>query len=106
MLGMNKQKNSKLLNGPIVFTTNCLVPPRKGCTYTDRVYTTGNTGHPDFKVIPMLGDGSKDFSLVIEHALKVPAPTQIWRGEIIVDLPQSSISTADSVVSSISRGFN
>ena len=98
-------KEFETFNGPIVFTTNCLVPPRKGCTYTDRVYTTGNTGHPDFKVIPMLGDGSKDFSLVIEHALKCPPPTQIEEGEIIGGFAHNQVlSLADSVVSSIQEG--
>lgn len=98
-------KEFETFNGPIVFTTNCLVPPRKGCTYTDRVYTTGNTGHPDFKVIPMLGDGSKDFSLVIEHALKCPPPTQIEEGEIIGGFAHNQVlALADSVVSSIQEG--
>ncbi|HAX73151.1 MAG TPA: hydroxylamine reductase, partial [Firmicutes bacterium] len=58
-------KEFETFNGPIVFTTNCLVPPRKGCTYVERVFTTGNTGHPDFKVLPILEDGRKDFSAVI-----------------------------------------
>ena len=98
-------KEFETFNGPIVFTTNCLVPPRKGCTYTDRVYTTGDTGHPDFKVIPMLGDGSKDFSLVIEHALKCPPPTQIEEGEIIGGFAHNQVlALADSVVSSIQEG--
>ena len=98
-------KEFETFNGPIVFTTNCLVPPRKGCTYTDRVYTTGNTGYPDFKVIPMLGDGSKDFSLVIEHALKCPPPTQIEEGEIIGGFAHNQVlALADSVVSSIQEG--
>ena len=98
-------KEFETFNGPIVFTTNCLVTPRKGCTYTDRVYTTGNTGHPDFKVIPMLGDGSKDFSLVIEHALKCPPPTQIEEGEIIGGFAHNQVlALADSVVSSIQEG--
>ena len=98
-------KEFETFNGPIVFTTNCLVPPRKGCTYTDRVYTTGNTGHPDFKVIPILEDGSKDFSLVIEHALKCPPPTQIEEGEIIGGFAHNQVlALADSVVSSIQEG--
>ncbi|MGL4374382.1 MAG: hydroxylamine reductase, partial [Turicibacter sp.] len=63
-------KEFETFNGPIIFTTNCLVPPRKNCTYVDRVYTTGNTGHPDFNVISMHADGTKDFSPVIKHAKK------------------------------------
>ena len=98
-------KEFETFNGPIVFTTNCLVPPRKGCTYTDRVYTTGNTGHPDFKVIPMLGDGSKDFSLVIEHALKCPPPTQIEEGEIVGGFAHNQVlAIADSVIRAIQEG--
>ena len=98
-------KEFETFNGPIVFTTNCLVPPRKGCTYTDRVYTTGNTGHPDFKVIPILEDGSKDFSLVIEHALKCAPPTQIEEGEIVGGFAHNQVlAIADSVIRAIQEG--
>ena len=57
-------KEFETFNGPIVFTTNCLVPPRSNSTYMDRVYTTGNTGYPGFKVIPVLEDGTKDFTAI------------------------------------------
>ncbi|HAX72758.1 MAG TPA: hydroxylamine reductase [Firmicutes bacterium] len=98
-------KEFETFNGPIVFTTNCLVPPRKNCTYTDRVYTTGNTGHPDFKVIPVLEDGSKDFSSVIEHALTCTKPTEIEKGEIIGGFAHNQVlSLADSVVGAIKDG--
>lgn len=98
-------KEFETFNGPIIFTTNCLVPPRKGCTYADRVYTTGNTGHPDFKVLPVLEDGTKDFTQVIEHALTCTAPTPLETGEIIGGFAHHQVlSLADSVVSAIQEG--
>jgi len=58
-------------NGPILFTTNCLVPPRKTTTYNDRVFTTGATGMPEWKFIDRkLANGQKDFSEIIELAKK------------------------------------
>lgn len=98
-------KEFETFNGPIVFTTNCLVPPRQGCTYTERVYTTGNTGHPDFKVIKTLADGTKDFSCVIEHALTCAASTPLETGEIIGGFAHHQVlSLADSVVGAIKEG--
>lgn len=98
-------KEFETFNGPIVFTTNCLVPPRKGCTYVERVFTTGNTGHPDFKVLPILEDGRKDFSAVIEMAKTCAAPTAIEEGEIIGGFAHNQVLTlADAVVGAIQEG--
>ncbi|MCM1517073.1 MAG: hydroxylamine reductase [Pseudoflavonifractor sp.] len=71
-------------NGCFIFTTNCIVPPRKNATYLDRLYTTGVTGYPGARHIPEGKDGApKDFTPIIEHALKCPPPTEIEHGEII-----------------------
>ena len=56
-------------NGPILFTTNCIVPPLSNATYKDRVFTTNSTGYPGWKHIVADADGHKDFSEIIEVAL-------------------------------------
>ncbi|MDD2219547.1 MAG: hydroxylamine reductase, partial [Desulfoplanes sp.] len=65
-------------NGPILMTTNCLVPFKKKNTYQDRIYTTGMTGYPG---VPHIADrdedGVKDFSQIIEQAKKCDSPTEI-----------------------------
>jgi len=93
-------------NGPIVFTTNCIVPPKKTSTYADRVYTTGASGHPGFRHIAdrQVG-GEKDFSEVIAHALKCQPPIEIEKGEIIGGFAHAQVfSLADKVVDAVKSG--
>lgn len=98
-------KEFETFNGPIIFTTNCLVPPRSTSTYVNRVYTTGNTGHPDFKVIPILEDGRKDFSAVIEQALTCEAPKAIEEGELVGGFAHHQVmSLADSIIEAVKAG--
>ncbi len=69
-------------NGPIIVTTNCLVPPKE--SYKDRIYTTSMVGLPGLKHISDRADGRpKDFSTVIEHAKRCPSPTKLEDGEIV-----------------------
>src|SRR3712207_3095411 len=70
-------------NGPIVFTTNCIVPPTPKASYKDRVFTTNATGFPGWKHITAGADGHKDFSEVIALAKQCEAPTEIEQGEIV-----------------------
>ncbi|MGL4373250.1 MAG: hydroxylamine reductase, partial [Turicibacter sp.] len=71
----------------------------------DRVYTAGNTGHPDFNVVSMLPDGTKDFSNVIKHAKKCQAPTQIEAGELVGGFAHHQVlALADQVVQAIQDG--
>lgn len=98
-------KEFETFNGPIIFTTNCLVPPRSNSTYMDRVYTTGNTGHPDFKVIPVLADGSKDFSKVIEQAKLCLPPQAIEQGQLVGGFAHHQVlSLADSIIEAVKGG--
>lgn len=98
-------KEFETFNGPIIFTTNCLVPPRQNATYVDRVYTTGNTGHKDFKVIPVLEDGSKDFSQVIEQAKTCQAPQAIEQGQLVGGFAHHQVlSLADSIIEAVKGG--
>jgi len=92
-------------NGPILFTTNCIVPPRKA-KYADRVYTTGSSGYPGFKHIPDREDGkSKDFSEIIEHAKKLPAPTEIEKGTIVGGFAHAQVfALADKIVDAVKSG--
>lgn len=71
-------------NGVFLFTSNCIVPPRRGCTYLDRVYTTGVVGMPGAHHIGEGHDGKpKDFSELIAHAQKCPPPVAIEHGKIV-----------------------
>lgn len=93
-------------NGVILFTTNCIVPPRKSATYADRVYTTGSSGFPGFKHIPDRKEGEmKDFSELIAHAKKCQAPTEIETGEIVGGFAHNQvIALADKVVEEVKAG--
>jgi len=93
-------------NGVVLFTTNCIVPPRKSATYTDRVYTTGASGFPGFKHIADSIDGlPKDFSGMIKHALTFASPTEIETGEIIGGFAHAQVfALADKVVEAVKSG--
>ena len=84
-------------NGPILMTTNCIVPPSD--SYRDRLYTTGAAGYPGCTHIPGEIGEQKDFSAVIEHAKRCPAPTEIETGELIGGFAHAQVlSLADQVV--------
>lgn len=90
-------------NGPILFTTNCIVPPLD--SYKDRVFTTGSCGYPGFKHILVNEDGTKDFSEVIELAKTLPAPTQIEEGTIVGGFAHNQVlALADKVVDAVKSG--
>ncbi len=93
-------------NGVILFTTNCIVPPRKNSTYTDRVYTTGASGFDGFKHIADRKDGKpKDFSALIEHAKKCAPPKEIEQGTIVGGFAHNQvIALADKVVEAVKSG--
>ncbi len=101
-----KQKEEfESFNGPILFTTNCMVPPAANATYKDRVYTTGATGFPGFKHITANTDDTKDFSEIIAHAKRCAAPTQIEEGEIIGGFAHNQVlQLADKVVDAVKSG--
>jgi hydroxylamine reductase len=93
-------------NGVILFTTNCIVPPRSTSTYTDRVYTTGAAGFNGFPHIEDRQDGKqKDFSGLIEHAKRCKAPTEIETGDIIGGFAHAQVfALADKVVDAVKSG--
>lgn len=93
-------------NGAILFTTNCIVPPKASSTYSDRVYTTGASGFSGFKHIADRVDGkAKDFSAIIEHAKLLAPPTEIEKGEIIGGFAHAQVfALADKVVDAVKSG--
>ena len=102
-----KQKEEfTTFNGPILFPTNCLVPPLPNATYADKVYTTGIVGFEGFIHIPDREEGKmKDFSAIIEHAKKCPPPTEIETGEIVGGFAHAQVvALADKVVEAVKSG--
>lgn len=93
-------------NGVILFTTNCIVPPKSTATYSDRVYTTGSSGFPGFKHIEEGANGQpKDFSYMIAHAKQMAAPTEIETGEIVGGFAHAQVfALADKVVDAVKSG--
>ena len=93
-------------NGPILFTTNCIVPPLEGASYKDRVYTTNSTGFPGWKHIPSREDGrTKDFSEIIAHAKRCDAPKEIEHGQITGGFAHNQVmALADKVIDAVKSG--
>lgn len=92
-------------NGPIVFTTNCIVPPAKNANYAERVFTTNSTGFPGWKHIATGEDGKKDFAEVIAWAKTCDAPQEIESGEIVGGFAHAQVfALADQVVEAVKSG--
>ena len=99
-----KQKEEfESFNGPILMTTNCIVPPK--ASYIDRLYTTGAAGYPGCRHIPGGIGEHKDFSAIIEHAKRCKAPTEIEHGEITGGFAHAQVlALADKVVDAVKSG--
>ena len=99
-----KQKEEfESFNGPILMTTNCIVPPKD--SYKDRLYTTGAAGYVGCTHIKGESEDNKDFSAIIEHAKKCKAPTEIETGEIVGGFAHAQVfALADAVVESVKTG--
>lgn len=101
-----QKEEFETFNGPVLFTTNCIVPPTKNATYKDRIYTTGASGLEGATHIPARVDGQpKDFSAIIEHAKKCLPPTQIETGKIVGGFAHAQVlALADKVVDAVKSG--
>lgn len=99
-----KQKEEfESFNGPILMTTNCIVPPK--ASYKDRLFTTGASGFTGCTHIEKDENGHKDFSVIIELAKKCEAPTEIEKGEIIGGFAHNQVfAVADKVVEAVKTG--
>jgi len=102
----HQKEDFATFNGPVLFTTNCIVPPPVNATYKDKVFTTGAAGFPGFKHIPSRENGkAKDFSEIIALAKTCPAPTEIETGELIGGFAHEQVfALADKVVEAVKSG--
>jgi len=92
-------------NGPILMTTNCIVPMKKDNTYQDRMFTTGDAGYPGCKHIEKDENGYKDFSEIIELAKKCNAPTNLEDTKVVGGFAHNQVvQLADKVVGEIKAG--
>ncbi|SKC79288.1 hydroxylamine reductase [Maledivibacter halophilus] len=99
-----KQKEEfESFNGPILFTTNCIVPPKS--EHIQRIYTTGAAGFPGCKHIDADENDLKDFSEIIEHAKKLAPPKEIENGKILGGFAHNQVlALADKVVDAVKTG--
>jgi len=97
-----QQHEFESFNGPILLTTNCIVPPRK--SYIDRLYTTGPVGYDGATHI-LAADGKKDFSAIIEQAKQCKPPVRLEEGTIMTGFAYNSVlSNADMIVNAVKAG--
>ncbi|MPM73556.1 Hydroxylamine reductase [bioreactor metagenome] len=90
--------------GPILFTTNCIVPPRSE-EVRNRIFTTGSAGYPGCKHFDADTNGSKDFSEIIALAKTLPAPEEIETGSIVGGFAHNQVmALADKVVEAVKSG--
>lgn len=99
-----KQKEEfESFNGPILMTTNCIVPPKD--SYKDRLWTTGAAGYPGCRHIDAAYGETKDFTPVIEQAKKCQAPTEIETGTIVGGFAHEQVfALADQIVDAVKSG--
>lgn len=99
-----KQKEEfTAFNGPILMTTNCVVPPQ--AAYKERLFTTGATGVPGCQHIALQADGTKDFTAIIELAKKCQPPTELEQGKIVGGFAHNQVmAVADKVVEAVKTG--
>ena len=99
-----KQKEEfESFNGPILMTTNCIVPPKD--SYKDRLWTTGAAGYPGCRHIDAAYGQTKDFTPIIEQAKKCQAPTEIETGTIVGGFAHEQVfALADQIVDAVKSG--
>jgi len=102
----HQNKEFESFNGPIILTTNCLIPLKKDNTYLDRLFTTGVVNYPGAKHIADRPEGgSKDFSEVIELAKKCKPPVEIETGKIVGGFARNQVlSLADKIIDAVKSG--
>jgi hydroxylamine reductase len=102
----HQNKEFESFSGPILMTTNCIIPIKKDNTYQDRIFTTGMTGYPGVKHIPDRPEGgAKDFSEIIELAKKCDPPVEIETGKIVGGFAHNQVlALADKVVDAVKSG--
>lgn len=90
--------------GPILFTTNCLVPP-KSDEVASRIFASNAAGYPGCPYIEADENGFKDFSPIIEMAKKLPPPQEIETGKIVAGFAHAQVlALADKVIDGVKSG--
>lgn len=98
-----QKEEFEMFNGPILMTTNCIVPPKD--SYKDRLYTTGAAGYPGCTYINGGIGGKKDFSEIIQHAKRCEPPTGIEQGQLVGGFAHAQVlALADKVVDAVKSG--
>lgn len=98
-----QKEEFEMFNGPILMTTNCIVPPKD--SYKDRLYTTDAAGYPGCTYINGGIGGKKDFSVIIQHAKRCEPPTGIEQGQIVGGFAHAQmLALADKVVDAVKSG--
>ncbi len=102
----SQNKEFESFKGPILMTSNCIVPLKKDSTYLDRLFTTGMTGYPGAKhIADRAQGGSKDFSEIIDLAKKCQPPEEIETGKIVGGFAHNQVlALADKVVDAVKSG--
>ena len=102
----HQNKEFESFNGPILLTTNCLVPLKKSNTYLDRLFTTGVVGYNGAThIADRPSGGAKDFSALIEKAKACPPPTELETGTIVGGFAHNQVlALADKVVEAVKSG--
>lgn len=102
----SQNKDFESFNGPILMTTNCIIPMKKNNTYQERIFTTGMAGYPNVThIADRAKGGSKDFGQIIELAKKCDPPTEIETGKIVGGFAHNQVlALADKVVDAVKSG--
>ncbi|MBN2032844.1 MAG: hydroxylamine reductase [Deltaproteobacteria bacterium] len=102
----HQNKEFESFNGPIILTTNCLIPIKKENTYLDRLFTTGVVNYPGAKHIAERPEGgAKDFSPAVELAKKCKPPVEIESGKIVGGFAHNQVlALADKVIDAVKSG--
>jgi len=102
----HQNKEFESFNGPIILTTNCLIPIKSDNTHLGRLFTTGVVNYPGAKhIVDRPEGGAKDFSPVVELAKKCPPPTEIESGKIVGGFAHNQVlALADKVIDAVKSG--
>ncbi len=102
----HQKEEFSTFNGPILFTTNCIVPPKADANYIGKIFTTGSAGLPGaIHIAPREKGKQKDFSPVIAMAKQCPPPTEFEKGELVAGFAHHQVlQLADKVIDAVKQG--
>ena len=102
----HQNKDFETFNGPVILTTNCLIPIKKENTYLDRLFTTNVVNYPGAKhIADRPAGGTKDFSAVVEQAKQCAPPQEIESGKIVGGFAHNQVlALADKVIDAVKSG--